>query len=177
MRFFRGKLYFVLTKPKKMNFKNFKIIPNVDTKKKELFTASLDDIKMCEEKLNINFEEDYKDYVLKYGRGILGGTYIRIYLPQKIENEISEWKERIDKYWFWDEGKEILTKQNALNFVIIGDTFDGDEIIYHDNFYFILPRYQEMIYKTGKTLEETIDWLCTSGTLTEAFNEREFEPF
>ncbi|WP_343705274.1 hypothetical protein [Flavobacterium sp.] len=34
-----------------------------------------------------------------------------------------------------------------------------------------------MIYKAGNTLEETISWLCSAGILTEAFSEREFEPF
>jgi len=160
-----------------MNFENYKIIPNYQTNKTDLFTADEADILACEKILNVLFDEDYKDYVLQYGSGILGGTYIRIFLPETIIITLEEWKDRIAEYWFWDEGKDILTKDEVLNSIRIGDTFDGDEIILLKNEYYILPRYSEMIYKAGTTLEETIAWLCSSGILTEAFSEREFEPF
>ncbi|MET3025185.1 SMI1/KNR4 family protein [Flavobacterium sp. UW10123] len=160
-----------------MNFDKYKIIPNYNTNKTDLFTADEEDILACEKTLNITFDEDYKEYVQTYGSGILGGTYVRIYLPETIILTLEEWKNRITEYWFWDEGKEVLTKEEVLNSIRIGDTFDGDEIILLNNQYYILPRYSEMIYKAGNTLEETISWLCSAGVLTEVFSEREFEPF
>ncbi|WP_409417904.1 SMI1/KNR4 family protein [Flavobacterium sp. PS2] len=164
-----------------MNFENYKIIPNYNTNKTDLFLAEEEDIEACEQTLNISFDDDYKEYVLTYGSGILGGTYVRIYLPETIVMTMAEWKSRITEYWFWDEGKDVLTKEEVLSrdfgTVRIGDTFDGDEIILYKSEYYILPRNSEMIYKAGKTLEETITWLCSSGILTEAFTEREFEPF
>ncbi|RXM49402.1 SMI1/KNR4 family protein [Flavobacterium sp. YO12] len=160
-----------------MNFDNYKIIPNYKTNKTDLFLASEEEILACEKTLNIAFDEDYKEYVLVYGSGILGGTYVRIFLPETIILTLEEWRNRITEYWFWDEGKEVLTKDQVLSSVRIGDTFDGDEIILYKGEYFVLPRYSEMIYKAGNTLEETITWLCSSGILTEAFSEREFEPF
>lgn len=160
-----------------MNFDNYKIIPNYKTNKTDLFLASEEEILACEKTLNIAFDEDYKEYVLVYGSGILGGTYVRIFLPETIILTLEEWRNRITEYWFWDEGKEVLTKDQVLSSVRIGDTFDGDEIILYKGEYFVLPRYSEMIYKAGNTLEETITWLCSSGNLTEAFSEREFEPF
>lgn len=160
-----------------MNFDNYKIIPNYNTQKTDLFIADEEDILACEKTLNVAFDEDYKEYVLQYGSGILGGTYVRIFLPETIILTLEEWKKRITEYWFWDEGKEVLTKEEVLKSVRVGDTFDGDEIIVLNNQYYILPRYSEMIYKAGNTLEETISWLCSSGILTEAFSEREFEPF
>lgn len=160
-----------------MNFDNYKIIPNYKTNKADLFLADEEDILACEKTLNIVFDEDYKEYVSTYGSGILGGTYVRIYLPETIILTLSEWKSRIAEYWFWDEGAAVLTKDEVLNAVRIGDTYDGDEIILLKNECFILPRHSEMIYKAGNTLEETINWLCSSGILTEAFSEREFEPF
>lgn len=161
----------------KMNFDNYKVIPNYKTNKTNLFLASEEETLACEKTLNIAFDEDYKEYVLVYGSGILGGTYVRIFLPETIILTLQEWRNRITEYWFWDEGKEVLTKDQVLKSVRIGDTFDGDEIILYEGEYFVLPRYSEMIYKAGNTLEETITWLCSSGILTEAFPEREFEPF
>ncbi|MFH7016492.1 SMI1/KNR4 family protein [Flavobacterium sp. FlaQc-47] len=160
-----------------MNFDNYKIIPNYKTNTTDLFVADNAEILACEKTLNIVFDQDYKEYVLTYGSGILGGTYVRIFLPETIILTLQEWKDRITEYWFWDEGAAILRKEEVLNSIRIGDTFDGDEIIFLKNEYFILPRNSEMIYKTGNTLEETITWLCSSGILTEAFSEREFEPF
>ena len=160
-----------------MNFDNYKVIPNYKTNKTNLFLASEEETLACEKTLNIAFDEDYKEYVLVYGSGILGGTYVRIFLPETIILTLQEWRNRITEYWFWDEGKEVLTKDQVLKSVRIGDTFDGDEIILYEGEYFVLPRYSEMIYKAGNTLEETIIWLCSSGILTEAFPEREFEPF
>lgn len=160
-----------------MNFENYTIIPNYKTNKTNLFLAEKEEILACEKTLNIVFDQDYKEYVLKYGSGILGGTYVRMYLPETIIMTNEDWKSRITEYWFWDEGKEILTKEEVLNSVRVGDTFDGDEIILLKNEYFILPRHSEMIYKLGNTLEEMITWLCSSGILTDAFSEREFEPF
>lgn len=154
-----------------MNFDNYKIIPNYKTNKTDLFLASEEETLACEKTLNIAFDEDYKEYVLVYGSGILGGTYVRIFLPETIILTLEEWRNRITEYWFWDEGKEVLTKDQVLKSVRIGDTFDGDEIILYEGEYFVLPRYSEMIYKAGNTLEETITWLCSSGILTEAFPE------
>lgn len=160
-----------------MNFDNYKVIPNYQTNKTDLFTADEEDILACEKILNLTFDEDYKEYVLQYGSGIMGGTYVRMFLPETIMLTLDEWRKRITEYWFWDEGKEVLTKDEVLKSIRIGDTFDGDEIIFLNNQYYILARYSEMIYKAGNTLEETITWLCSSGILTEAFSEREFEPF
>jgi len=90
-----------------MNFDNYKIIPNYQTHKTDLFTADEADILACEKTLNVLFDEDYKEYVLQYGSGILGGTYLRIFLPETIIITLEEWKKRITEYWFWDEGKEV----------------------------------------------------------------------
>lgn len=160
-----------------MDFDNYKIISNYNTNKTDLFLAENEEILACEKTLNIVFDEDYKEYVSTYGSGILGGTYVRIYLPETIILALEEWKKRINEYWFWDQGKNILTKEAVLDAVRIGDTYDADEINFYKNEYFILPGNSEMIYKVGTTLGETIAWLCSSGVLTEAFSEREFEPF
>ncbi|WP_281991722.1 SMI1/KNR4 family protein [Aquimarina aggregata] len=160
-----------------MNFEKYKIIPNYKTNTTDLVLPNKEDISKCEDKFKINFEDDYIEYIFKYGEGVLGGTYVRVYLPKKIMETHNDWLERISEYWFWDAGKEVMTKKEALESVRIGDTFDGDEIIFYKNEYFILPRHSDKIYNTGESLEKTIEWLCSSGILTEPFIEREFEPF
>lgn len=158
-------------------FNHYTVIPNIHTQSSELVLPSVEDINNCEQVLNFNFEEDYKTYILQYGVGVLGGTYIRIYTPNRIITERKEWLERVTQYYFWDDGKDVLTKEQVLEGICIGDTFDGDEIIFYNNTYFVLPRHEEDIYVLGNNLYEAIEWLCTKGILTEAFSEREFEPF
>lgn len=160
-----------------MDFKNYVIIPNYNTGQRNLFVTTEAEIEQCENALSIRLDQDYKEYVLKYGNGIMGGTYVRIYLPARITNTLHVWRKRITDYWFWDDGKEVITKNDVLQSVRIGDTFDGDEIILFANDYYVLPRHSGLIYKTGSTLSETIEWLCSKGILTEPFAEREFEPF
>jgi hypothetical protein len=160
-----------------MNFKDYKILVDINSTKIELFLTTEEEIRQCEKDLNIFFEYDYIEYVLTLGNGILGGTYIRVYLPERITKTLLEWRERITEYWFWDEGKEVLTKEEVLNSVRIGDTLGGDEIILFKHEYYVLPRQDDKIYKIGATLDKAISWLCSSGVLTEPFFERYFEPF
>jgi len=41
----------------------------------------------------------------------------------------------------------------------------------------VLPRYEEMIYVAGDGLLPAIEWLLTSGVLTESIEDRNFTPF
>ena len=137
----------------------------------------------AEAQLGIRFPTGYREYVTRFGEGVLGGSYLRIYPPRRIltgENNLADWRQRIDEYWFWDDGKDVLTKPQALESVIIGDTLDGDELIVHPSNperVYVLPRNSDGIFVAGEGLPAVIEWLCGSGTLTEAFSERNFEPY
>ena len=137
------------------------------------------DVTAAEQALGARFPAGYGDYITRFGRGVLGGTYIRIYMPARVVADLAEWRARIDEFWFWDDGVEVLAKARALECIVIGDTWDGDELIFHpsapDTIY-VLPRHQETIFVAGVGLPAAIEWMCSSGTLTQAFVERTFEP-
>ena len=141
------------------------------------------EVDAAEAQLGIRFPIGYREYVTRFGEGVLGGYYIRVYPPGRIlagENNLAEWRQRINEYWFWDDGREVLTKEQALESVIIGDTLDGDELIVHPGNperIYVLPRHSEDIHVAGDGLPAAVEWLCGSGTLTEPFEERNFEPF
>jgi SMI1/KNR4 family protein SUKH-1 len=141
------------------------------------------EVDAAEAQLGITFPLGYREYVTQFGEGVLGGSYLRIYPPSRIltgENNVAEWRQRIDEYWFWEDGRDVLTKEQALCSVIIGDTADGDEIVCHASSahsIYVLPRNSENIYVAGDGLPAAIEWLCSSGVLTEPFIERDFEPF
>src|SRR5215813_7513813 len=145
-----------------------------------LVLSSPEEVDGAETQLSIRFPAGYREYVTRFGEGILGGCYIRVYPPRRILSGLNDWRQRIDDYWHWEDGCDVLTSEQALHSVIIGDTPDGDELIVHpDNpeRIFILPRNSEDIHVAGDGLPAAIEWLCSSGVLTEAFPERNFEPF
>ena len=138
------------------------------------------EVDALETKLWITFPEGYRDFMTRLGEGVLAASLIRIYPPWRIERELSEWRRRIHRYWFWDEGRELLPKERALECVIIGDTLNGDELVFHPTRpgrLFVLPRDSEKIFEAGGDLLSAIEWVCTSGELAEPFDERDFEPF
>lgn len=71
-----------------------------------------------------------------------------------IEKELTEWRRRINKYWFWDDVRELLPKERALECVIIGDTVSGDELVFHPsrpNRLFVLPRDSEQFTPAARS--------------------------
>ena len=141
-------------------------------------TASQAGVSAAELALGTRFPAGYREYITRFGRGVLGGTYIRIYIPGRIVAERAEWRARIDEYWFWDDGAPVLTKERALECIVFSDTLDGDELIFHpcapDTIY-VLLRQADTIYVAGVGLPAAIEWMCGSGVLTEAFTDRIFE--
>jgi hypothetical protein len=135
----------------------------------------------AEEVLDAKFPVGYKDFIIKFGEGAM--TDIRIYPPRRIlngDNNLREWRKRTAEYWFWDLNPEILTKEKALECIIIADTFDGDELVFHsqnpETIYF-LPRHDDNIYKIDGGFYEALDWYCNSGILIQTYEERNFESF
>ena len=156
-------------------FNNFKIVGDVAP-------ASEAEVSDAENSLGAKFPTGYREYVTRFGQGILGG-YIRIYPPTILvdgNNRLQEWRKRIEEYWFWRQGETVLPKHKALECIIVGDTLDGDELVFHPdqpNKIYVLPRHSEKIFVVRGGLESLIEWLCASGVLTDAFPQRDFEPF
>lgn len=154
------------------------VVPTSDKR----FYDDLASIDQAEARLGIKLPSGYREYITRFGEGILGG-YIRVYPPHQLldgDNSVTEWRARIREYWFWDEGEQLLTKEKALECHIVADTIEGDEIVAHpsnpDQLY-VLPRYEEQSYIAGEGLLATLEWLLSSGVLTEPIDDRSFDPF
>jgi hypothetical protein len=145
-----------------------------------LALASDEQVNQLETKLGIVFPQGYREYVTTLGEGVLGGTFVRVYPPWRITRELREWRKRIKQYWFWDQGKAVLTKKRATESIIIADTLNGDELIFHPeevDRLLVLPRHYQDIFEAGSDLLEAVEWMCSSGKLTRPFKTRNFEPF
>ena len=147
---------------------------------KPLVRAKLRDVEGLESWLWVTFPRGYREYMTTLGEGLLAGSFIRIYPPWTIGKELPEWRRRIAKYWFWDAGRKLLPKERAMECVILGDTTNGDELIFHPSHrdrIFVLPRDSEKIFEAGADVLSAIQWICTSGKLTEPITQFDFEPF
>jgi hypothetical protein len=155
-------------------------IEHVQVVGKPLVSATAADVDALASRLWITFPSGYREYITRLGEGLLGGSFVRIYPPWRIEKELAQWRRRINRYWFWDKGQKLLPKERALECVIIGDTVNGDELVFHPtrpNRLLILPRDSEHVFDAGGDLLAAIEWICSSGKLVEPFDERDFEPF
>jgi len=145
-----------------------------------LVLASVAEVGKAQDQLWITFPRGYREFVTALGEGVLGGSFVRVYPPWRIVNELSEWRDRIRKYWFWEKGEKVLPKERALESVIVGDTVNGDELIFHPgkpDRLFVLSVEKEQIFEAGSDLLAAVEWMCASGKLTKRFTERNFEPF
>lgn len=128
------------------------------TNPSELKPSTLDDVKKCEQQIGHQFEQNYLDWITQFGSGIFGGTYVRLYSPDEIAQTHFERIERYQEYYFWEDGAAVLSKEQVLQSICVGDTFSGDELIYVNGEYYILPRDEEIIYAVGKKCIQAIEW-------------------
>lgn len=154
-------------------------IEEIPIVREPLVLATQADIEGLESRLWITFPQGYRDYLTRLGEGVLG-SFIRIYPPWRVENELAGWRRRIAKSWFWDKGRDVLPKERALECVIVGDTVNGDEMVFHPSrrdHLFVLPVDDEQIFEAGTDLLAAVEWVCGSGRLVEPRPEPHFEPF
>lgn len=138
------------------------------------------EIDALEATLGVTLPRGYREYLTTLGEGVLGGCFVRVYPPRRVSGELEEWRERIRAYWFWDAGRAVLSKQRALESVLIADTVGGDELVFHPQEpgrLLALPAESGKIFVAGSGLLEAVEWLCDSGKLARRFRERVFEPF
>ena len=139
------------------------------------------DVDEGEKILNTRFPKEYRQFITKFGVGMIC-DYIRIYSPNRIlngQNNLNDWRKRIDEYWFWDNDDGKLPKSKALECIIFGDTTSNDELVFHPSNpdeILILPRDFDTSLSNDQGLSNTIEWLCSSGVLLfDTFGERYFE--
>ena len=77
--------------------------------------------------------------------------YLRVYLPEQIMKERSELAGTHSRdIGFGTRARTLLTKEQVLQSIVVADTWDGDEIIWFEGRYYVLPREEEKIYEFGR---------------------------
>jgi hypothetical protein len=97
------------------------------------------------------------------GAGIFGGL-VRVHRLPDLLLLVVEARARWREYYFWDEGRDVLPREAVLEAVVVADTLDGDEAIFHPSDpagLYLLPRNEERIYRMGARFEDALECLCT----------------
>ncbi len=139
---------------------------------------SAEEVKAFEEEFWVKFPKGYLEYITNFGEGVLAET-IRIYPPRRIKEELPVWRQRIKDYWFWNEEPRLLPKERALEAIVLGDTLNGDELIFHPSFpekIFILPHEDESVILAGDNLPDVIQEIFDDVKENTEF-ELNFEPY
>ena len=120
------------------------------------------EVAVLESELGVRMPTGYDEYVRRLGDGALGHL-VRVYPPTTLGTRTSEWRARVQEYWFWDTtaaGVEPESFQDRG--VVVADTFDGDELCFlpeDPDALFLLPRDDDDVVPAGPGLLPALDWL------------------
>jgi len=144
----------------------------VVSRQRDLTTA--DEVSALERGLGVAMPPGYTEFVTTLGEGTYGDS-LQIRLPATIRRDLPGSRERWADYWFWDEA--LLTREEAAGAVLVADTDTGDEIVVHPRLpgrILVLPRDSDDIVDAGGTLDDLLDWYCTSGLVATPVGVRWF---
>jgi hypothetical protein len=128
------------------------------------------EVEVLEQHLGFALPGGYRDFITRFGEGDYCDLF-RIYPPVRIREEYAShreyWQgwyyeyEGVD-HWFFEGSQHILSEEQLQACIIIGDSFDGDEIVYyppHPDKLFVLPRHDEQIYTLKADFSDLHIWI------------------
>ncbi len=132
------------------------------------------DVVLAQTQLGTQFPNGYRDYVTTLGTGYCN-DYIRVLLPAEVLSDLGEARERWAMFApsRYKEGRDLLPLERMVESIMLLDTIDGDEAVFHPdapNALYVLPRQDEQIYEIGHTLNDALTWLLSAHVL--AYRER-----
>ncbi|GAA1573511.1 SMI1/KNR4 family protein [Kribbella karoonensis] len=140
----------------------------------DLHRRSDAEVDAAEAALGLPLPRGYREMMTELGDGEVSGV-LRAYAPDRIAGEQAFYQELIDTAWFF----ENLEREYARECVVLADTGDGDQLIFHpehDQLH-VLPRDDERTHPVGNDLWQAVAWFQTSGVLMRPHPFRYFEPF
>ena len=131
-----------------------------------------------ERQLGTKMPPGYQEFVTTLGLGVLNDT-VRVYTPARILRELQNFRQRLNEYWLWEAARQVLSKEKAVESIIVADTGNGDEIIFHPSQpdkLFILLHDSSQIVEPGSDLDAAIEWILRSSDLFDDDDDDNFVP-
>lgn len=121
-------------------------------------------------KLGITLPDGYKQFMTRFGEGIYC-YFFRIYPPEIILRQYEEvrewWAESFytdkegNKRWLFEESDDTMNPEQLQESFIIGDSIDGDQIVYYPptpEYIYILPRQSYTIAQLKSDFSDLHHW-------------------
>jgi hypothetical protein len=130
----------------------------------QLQPAASERVSAAESELRVRMPSGYAAYVRQLGAGALG-HFVRVFPPQQVPSRTLEWRERVQRYWFWDTvdaGVEAEALQQRG--VVLADSFDGDELCFDPGdpeTLFVLPRDEDVAHRLGPGFFAAVEWMLS----------------
>jgi hypothetical protein len=153
-------------------------LDDIDLGPGQLIRSTDAEVSAAEASLGTRFPAGFRAWMTTLGCGILS-ELVRVYGVPRLLEMIVETQARWREYYFWDSSRDLLPKQVVLESIIVADTLDGDEVIFHPSnpdALYLLPRHTERICWIGARFEDALEWLCTSGVVSQPVGSLSFEP-
>jgi hypothetical protein len=114
--------------------------------------VSADDLAALRKIIGAELPSGYAELLLAHGPGTLVGK-VRVYGPRTIIRDRERWRARLTRHWFWGAGP-LLTQDDAVQAVLVADTLDGDELVFHPrapDTLLLLPRESKEILLASRS--------------------------
>lgn len=134
-------------------------------------------VERAETALGMRFPDGYRDYVGRFGEAILC-TFVRVYPPARVLDDLAQWRERVGECWFWGRHNDGMDETLVQRAACIADTMNGDELIIHPDRphqLYLLPRYDEAMERIDGGLNHALTRLCRHNELHYACSLRREE--
>lgn len=153
-----------------MNYSNITFI------QEHLQRIASEEVAQLEAHLETKMPVGYQTFITTFGVGFLHNTInnVQVYPPSRIAHDLGGFQERWDTYWHWDDGKHVLSKDRVISAIIIADTSNGDELIFHPSEperLYVLPIDSTYIFEVGSSLDDAINWILYSGVLDDPLDD------
>jgi hypothetical protein len=128
------------------------------------------EVEALEQHLGFALPDGYRDFITRFGEGDYCDLF-RIYPPVRIREEYASYRDAWEgwyyeyegvNHWFFEGSEHILSEAQLQACIIIGDSFDGDEIVYYPpqpDKLFVLPRHDQRIYTLKADFSDLHIWI------------------
>jgi hypothetical protein len=118
------------------------------------------EIDLLEKHFHMPVPDGYREFMTTLGVGLYC-DFVRVYPPLRILMQCEELRHLWSENFSWIAGERVLSRDEVVQSVIVGDTIDGDQIIGCPKYpgrVFVLSRHDDTICVMDEGLFEPLLW-------------------
>jgi hypothetical protein len=145
----------------------------------KLQTISQEQLALLQKTLGFPLPVGYAEFMATLGIGDYCGL-LRVYEPDAIPEENRQTQALWQEYFSWEDGRDVLPREEVARCVVFANTIDGDNLLFHPRIpdrLFVLPRHDDTIYWVPECFLNPLEWYDQSGLVTPAPAFKTFESY